>query len=149
MAFLEKRPNCLASVTRDSLVRHMRDSTFLTPAAAAERAGCGRTKIMKALSNRNLPGVRNNQGRWQIRPDDLDVWIKDNVSESVRVSDGDTVRDIEISALKAEVAMLRERVEDLKLDRDNWRQLVEKLSEANVEFRQPVTGLLARIFGRS
>lgn len=103
------------------------DSIILTPAQAAERARCGRTKIMKALKNKELYAVRNNKNRWQINSDDLDQWSQQNVAETARDTDADTIKDSEktdkISALEVEVKMLNERIDDLKEDRDAWREL--------------------------
>lgn len=118
-----------------------KDSIILTPAQAAERAGCGRTKIMKALKNKELYAVRNNKNRWQIDSADLDEWSQRNIEETVRVTDSATIEDSEktakISALSAEVSVLRERIDDLKEDRDSWRELALR----------PAPSLLERISG--
>lgn len=51
---------------------------------------------------------------------------------------------VEISALRAELAGVRDRLHDTQADRDRWRQQAERLAEA----RKPVIGFLGRLLGR-
>lgn len=53
--------------------------------------------------------------------------------------------DTEAAELRVENRMLRERLDELRDERDRWRDQAERLSESG----KPVTGILARIFGRS
>ena len=108
----------------------MTDSTFLTPAAAAKRAGCGRTKIMKAIENKALKAVRSNRNRWQIKSEDLEDWMTANIEETQSDSDADSQNDTEttvkITRLEAENEALKSRITELREDRDAWRAQAQK-----------------------
>jgi hypothetical protein len=110
----------------------------MTPAQAAERAGVSRWTIMRAIkigvsagNERKLPARRDNRNRWQIEPDDLDRWAA-HCAHSVRAQDDaqpaapvGTPLEAEVeelSRLRVEAGMLRERAETAERDRDAWRE---------------------------
>lgn len=117
-----------SALTGDSVADTLRDmprdttkTAFLTPAQAATRAGCGRTRVMKALHDKSLPASRDNQRRWQIDPADVDAWTADwpaPVSDTGAVSDpsrpNETVATLreEIAAVRATVVGLEARLAD-------------------------------------
>jgi len=95
--------------------------TFLTPAQAAQRAGCGRTRVSNALREGDLRGVRDNRGRWQIDPSDVDAWtatwratVSNSDASLSKKQPDDTVTTlyVEISAARAEISGLRDRIAD-------------------------------------
>lgn len=80
---------------------------------------------------RKLPARRDNRNRWQIEPNDLDQWAA-HCAHSVRAHD-DAQSDApvttpseteieELSRLRVEAGMLRERAEAAEQDRDAWRE---------------------------
>lgn len=100
---------------------------------------------MRALKNGNLLGIHGNRNRWQIDPDELDRWVTDRaVSDRPVTSHTDPV-SLRAVGLEVENAHLRERLDDLRADRDAWRAQAEKLAELSETRARP--GVLARIFG--
>lgn len=103
----------------------------LSPAAAAKRAGCGRTSIMRALDSKALKGTRDNLNRWKITPEDLDLWAKDRPghdrTHAVTVSDtdrdSDQVKPDDRLRALADLAAAEARLEELRtiIDRDDER----------------------------
>lgn len=130
--------------------------TLFTPAQAADHIGCGRTSIMRALSNKQLLGERDNRNRWKISLEALEEWAKNRPDSDRPQEDSDpvTVQDMtgqlreELAEARTEAKMLREQLEELKKDRDAWRNRSEKLDDRLAELSKPQTGLFARIFGR-
>lgn len=130
--------------------------TLFTPAQAADHIGCGRTSIMRALSNKQLLGERDNRNRWKISLEALEEWAKNRPDNDRTQEDSDpvTVQDMtgqlreELAEARTEAKMLREQLEELKKDRDAWRNRSEKLDDRLAELSKPQTGLFARIFGR-
>lgn len=122
-------------------------TTPLTPQQAADRAGCARSSIMRALSLGNLKASRNNLGHWLIDPAVLDDWLSMRSpvrhSPSIRIdtsvdtpsitldSSADTAlselrreRDearLEAAAMRAEAVQLRERLGEARSHMDDAR----------------------------
>lgn len=74
-----------------------------------------------------LVGVRGNNNRWTIAEDELEKWMSSGVhnrsSEQIPSQD-EKLRELHIavSVQGAQIKMLEERIEDLKQDRDLWRE---------------------------
>lgn len=125
----------------------------LTPKQAADRAGVGRTTVMRALERQELKAMRDNSGRWQISPDSLDDWVS---MRPIRAGDrqsprtmSDSDRDQELAAAKVEIATLKaqkdgleSRLSDAHAERDRLAGALDKALEAR-------RGFLERLFGRS
>lgn len=123
----------------------------LTPKQAADRAGCGRSSIMRALASGELPAIRDNKGRWKIDPGALDLWAgqrpvidrpeEEQDTEQVRSEPGILVR---LAAAETRAEMLSAQLDELRADRDAWRAQAEKLADSRATWP-----FLARIFRRS
>ena len=168
------------SIDPRSLYGHCRDMDRdsdrpLSPAAAAKRAGCGRTSIMRALDSKALQGTRDNLNRWKIAPEDLDLWAKDRPghdrTQAVTVPDTDRDSDRPDDHMKAlaNLAAAEARLEELRtiIDRDDDRYdaaiqrheaeierleskhaaEVERLNDRIDQLMQPRPTLLERISG--
>lgn len=110
----------------------------MTPAQAAQRAGVSRWTIMRAIKmdvaagdEQKLSARRDNRNHWQIEPDDLDAWrahcahsarAHDDAQANAPVSTLSETEIEELSRLRVEAGMLRERAEAAELDRDAWRE---------------------------
>lgn len=103
----------------------------LTPQQVADRAGCGRTRVVKALQKRELHATKDNLGRWHIAPEDADKWSSEYLTPRVRAATPrDAGRDTDavarIAALETETRMLSERIDEIAADRDAWRELATR-----------------------
>jgi hypothetical protein len=98
--------------------------SLVTGAAAC---GVNRTTILRAIKSGKISAERDAQGAWTIQPAELHrVFAALPVTEAVR----GTGQDGEIALLRtmldemrATVADLRRREDDLKADRDHWREV--------------------------
>ena len=124
--------------------------TVLTPNKAATHASVSRSAIMRAISSKSLKATRDNRNRWQIDLADLEAWAADRpvspnsdrpVSEGM--SDHDREQVAKMARLETENAQLRERMNELREDRDAWREQAERLASESRSI-----GIIERIFGR-
>lgn len=125
---------------------------FLTPAQAARRAGCGRTRVSNALREGNLQGIRDNRGCWQIDPKDVDAWVA-----TWRVAPGDTAASSRDSAvtlsqhqlsatLREDLAAARAEIQGLEARLKDRDREIERLDAALHAALAPRTSLLERLF---
>jgi len=118
---------------------------FLTYDEAATRLGIKPDSVRRRARARKWPRRQGNDGKTQVGiPADLgaDVGADMGADTPPGLPPG-APADTETAELRVENRMLRERLDELRSDRDAWREQAERLSEA----RQPV-GILGRIFGR-
>lgn len=138
---------------------------MLTTTEAQKRAGVSRPTLSRALKSGDLPGIRDNSGKWLIEEADLDAWS----GKRSRVHDERTVNAVyerekssEFERLNAEFKVLqadlaetrerlahaegqgaanRERIDDLTRERERLLSLLEA---------RPVhrPGFFARLFER-
>lgn len=97
---------------------------------AAERTGRGKPAILKAIQKGRISAKKNELGEWQIDPAELHrvyPMISGTVSGNGSGEREETSK--ETNALQREVEILREErrrdfdlIEDLRKDRDHWRQ---------------------------
>lgn len=120
---------------------------FLTPAQAAHRAGCGRTRVVKALHDKHLPAERDNRGRWRIDPDSVDTWAATwRATPSVTGADSDASHPAStVATLREDLAATRATVTGLEArlaDRDREIARLDAALRVALE-RRP--GLLERL----
>ncbi len=99
---------------------------------------------MRALKSGELRGERDNRNRWKITREEADRWAGQRPDNDRQMSGHDRPEpavNVDTTALETENKLLRERVEELRTDRDAWRRQAERLSEAR-------SGIFRRIFGR-
>jgi excisionase family DNA binding protein len=122
------------------------DRIFLSPRQAADRAGCGRSSIMRALSSGDLPAHRDNRNTWQIETEALDKWASDR---SGHIADNDRTEVADRSGQDrtpvpdrpetlARLAVAEARLADVTAERDRLAALLEKALE-------PRPGLIERL----
>lgn len=117
---------------------------FLTPEAAAKRAGVSRPTINRALKAHELLGRRDNRNRWQIATADLDAWANGHAAghDQFTTSGHDQQRDQleqarsdlatareDLAAATATISQLEARLTAAERDRDRWQGLAEKLAD--------------------
>lgn len=109
---------------------------FLTYDEAATRLGIKPDSVRRRARARKWPRRKGNDGKVKvgIPPDVLGADHPPGLPSG-------PPPDTEAAELRVENRMLRERLEELRDERDKWRDQAERLSE-------PRTGLISRIFGR-
>lgn len=139
------------------------NSKNLTTTQAANRAGVSRPTISRALKNAEIQAIRDNSGRWIITPEAVDAWKDDratvhtvqrsnSVHSAPEVAENEQIERLKadiaatreaMARLEGEAAMNKERLADLGADRDQWRQMAERLSD-----RKTNIGFWNRFFGK-
>lgn len=123
--------------------------TMLTPKQAADRTGCGRSSIMRALAAGHLKATRDNSGRWLIDANAADDWAsmrpQDRPSPVITTepekNDRTPIPVTDSAETLARLAVAEARLTDALAERDRWRALAERLSE-------PRPSIWTRIFNR-
>jgi hypothetical protein len=115
----------------------------LSPRQAATRAGCGRSSIMRALTSGHLRATRGNDGSWQITPEALDDWL--SMRSPARISPDQTEDrpagpdPNHLAEAQTRAAVAEARLADALADRDHWREMALRLSEARPVDPVPVS----------
>jgi hypothetical protein len=96
----------------------------LSPAAAGKHVGLTKQSVMKAIRSGRLSATRDAKGEWQIEPVELfRVWPAVNqdtgkVAPEVHAGNPPGGDDI--------VAILKAQLDDIRADRDHWREAAER-----------------------
>lgn len=108
---------------------------FLTYDEAADRLGIKPDSVRRRARARKWPRRKGNDGKAQvgIPPDALGADDPPGPPP-----------DTEAAELRVENRMLRERLDELREERNRWRDQAERLAET----RKPVAGIFGRIFRR-
>jgi hypothetical protein len=107
----------------------------LTAREAGERVGKTRQAIIKAIKKGTISAAKDDSGEWRIEPVELfRIYppvppVDDNQPATETASD--------TGGLQREIAMLRERVDDLVEDRDHWRAQAEQAMRLLTDQRPP------------
>lgn len=118
----------------------------LSPHQAAKLIGVSRSTIMRALADKSLFAGRDNRNRWLIDLDALKRWADDrenNQDWSRTVLTADQDMSSELAAAKVEIRLLREQLDDIRADRDAWREQTDRLT-SNSRSSRP--SIIDRIF---
>lgn len=123
----------------------------LTLGQAALQAGKSKPTILKALKTGRMSAVKVGN-EWQIEPAELfrvypqTTTVNTNNSRLVNPPDN----TIEIAVLEAKLEAAQQQIEDLKSDRDAWRNQANLLLAAPPQTppQKERTGFLAALFGR-
>nr|CRY96463.1 hypothetical protein [uncultured prokaryote] len=107
------------------------NNDYLTAEQAAERARVSRPTISRALKYGDLAGLRDNRGRWAIKPDDVDAWVD--------------LRSLAHNAQRAERESSAddERVEQLRSELSTAREALARAEGENVANKDRIADLLA------
>lgn len=114
---------------------------------------------MNAIEAHKLQASRNNKNHWQITEDDLEKWMEGRdrppspAGESTTESSSDTSSEttemrVEINRLQVELKATCEQLDEVRVDRDAWRDQAQDLARRPAS-TEPRKGLLARIFGNA
>lgn len=99
----------------------------LTLGMAAKHAGRAKGTLSKALNNGQISGEKDDKGRWQIDPAELQRWVEANpFQKPLEVDDTTPIETPKNtngnSALAVEVKLLREQIERMDKDRADERE---------------------------
>lgn len=127
----------------------------MTLSEAAAWAGKGRPAILKALQKGTITGRKDEGGQWRIDPAELArVYGPGTTQDGSRVVPGSTLdiaQDIagEIAAKDRELALLREMLaevrnerDDVRQDRNRWREQAERQTLLLTHQQQPAPAAL-------
>ncbi len=111
----------------------------LTLGQAAKHAGRAKGTMSKALTNGQISAEKDDKGRWQVDPSELQRWMDANPLLNTPKNQDTTPTEtpenpIENSALSTEVKMLREQMEKLEAIHERERQtLVSQVEDLKTE----------------
>lgn len=103
----------------------------LSPAEAAKHVGLTKQSVIKAIRSGRLSAVKNASGGWSIEPVELfRVWPavnQDRGKVALQVDTGLPPENNEVvAALKGQIELLRSQLDDVRMDRNHWRQIAER-----------------------
>ena len=107
----------------------------LTLGQAAKHAGRAKGTLSKALNNGQITGGKDDKGRWQIDPSELQRWMDANPLQNTDENQDTTPSETQEnpsgnSALEVEVKMLREQMAEIRSLNERERQVLLDQIEA-------------------
>lgn len=101
----------------------------LTLGQAAKHAGRAKGTLSKALNNGQISGEKDDKGRWQIDPSELQRWMDANPLQNISENQDATPQEAQEnpsgnSALEVEVKMLREQMAEIRSMNERERQVL-------------------------
>lgn len=115
---------------------------------AAKKVGKSIPTITRAIKNGKLTAKPRDKGGWIIEASELfRVWPAiSNDSDVTPSMLGSETRN-ETSALRREVELLREMLDEVKTDRDSWREQANKITALIEDQSGNKRGFWARLVG--
>jgi hypothetical protein len=118
----------------------------ITLREASEKVGVTRQTLMKAIKTGRVSGQKSDNGEWHIEPVELfRVWppVK-GVQQPLQVD----LTDSDITSLQAENTRLQAQIEELRAERNAWREQAQRLVLTD-QRSAPKLSLWSRMRGRS
>lgn len=100
---------------------------YLTLGQAAKEAGVSKSTVSKALKSGKLSYVSKTSAGYEIDPAELFRVFPKKPQEPVTDEQRATPQET-ATADRREIEMLREQLEDVKADRDAWREQAQRLA---------------------
>jgi len=119
----------------------------MTLSEAAAWTGKGRPAILKALQKGTITGRKDESGQWRIDPAELArVYRPGNTQDGSKMVPGSTLdiaqeiagKDRELALLREMLAEVRGERDDVRQDRDRWREQAETQTRLLIHHQQPV-----------
>ena len=122
---------------------------------AARAVGRRKSTIYNAIKTGKVSGEKDHKGRWKILKGELHrVYPEVSLNEQENVQTGNHETDNELIEIRVKVKILEEQLarereinEDLKEDRNHWRDQAERASLLLTDQRPKKKTVLNRIFG--
>jgi excisionase family DNA binding protein len=122
---------------------------MLTAKQAAEETGRSKEGILKAIKSGRLSASKDGNGQWRIDPAELFRVYPDTASGASNYAAAHLQEHAQYKAenelLRQQIARMESTVEDLRKDRDHWRQQATALL---TDQRPRAGGFWSRLFGR-
>ena len=105
----------------------------LTPNQAAKKLGISRRTIMRAIEQHKIHAIRDNRNQWQIDDADIAHWVRSEHAQPIAQATlipAHPIHEMQmrIAVLEAELKAATSIIDDLKKDRDAWREQIQNLS---------------------
>jgi hypothetical protein len=92
-------------------------------ATAAAACGVNKSTILRAIKNGKISATKDDNGQWQIQPAELHRTYPPCSDEGTETQhDATPVLAAQIAGLKEVADLLRAQLEDVREDRDRWRE---------------------------
>jgi len=103
----------------------------LSPSEAAKHVGLTKQSVIKAIRSGRLSAIKDASGGWSIEPVELfRVWPavnQDRGKVTPQIDAGLPPENNEVvAALKGQIELLRSQLDDVRVDRNHWRQIAER-----------------------
>ena len=103
---------------------------------AAAAAGVNKSTVLRALQTGKVSATRNEHGQWLIEPAELHRVYPPAAADNRKVkAAGDDAHQADLAqanqraaVAEVEVNLLRGTIEDLRRDRDSWREQAQRLA---------------------
>ena len=127
----------------------------MTLSEAAAWAGKGRPAILKALQKGTITGRKDEGGQWRIDPAELArVYRPGTTQDRSSVVPGSTLdidreaqetagKDRELALMREMLAEVRNERDDVRQDRDRWREQAEAQTRLLTHQQQPAPAALS------
>lgn len=120
----------------------------LSATQAAKKVGKSVPTITRAIKNGRLSAKPRNKGGWIIEASELfRVWPAISNGSDVTQLKLRSATHNETSALQIEVELLREMLDEVKTDRDSWREQANKITTLIEDQSAKPRGFWARLKG--
>lgn len=126
-----------------------------TLAEAAKATGTNKTTILRAIKAGRVSGSKDEFGAWHVEPAELHriyppVELRSDASAAATpqyAAPDAVVLDSNITALRETAELLRTQLEDIRKDRDHWRDQAQTITRQLVDARPPKRAWWRRIAG--
>jgi hypothetical protein len=102
---------------------------------AADAAGVNKSTVLRAIQAGKVSATRNEHAQWLIEPAELRVYPPATEGNRKLKGDGNDSHQSELAEVtrraalaELEVNLLRGTIEDLRRDRDSWREQAQRLA---------------------
>jgi DNA-binding MurR/RpiR family transcriptional regulator len=117
-----------------------------TLAEAAKATGTNKTTILRAIKSGKVSGTKDEQGTWLVEPAELHRVYPPAELRSAAGSDAThryappvaPAMDAQIAALRDTAELLRTQLDDVRKDRDHWRDQAQAVTRQLADARAPV-----------
>lgn len=126
---------------------------FYTLGEAAKATQKSKSTLSKAIKNGKISATKQSDGTFKIDPSELHRVFPKRNSETVSIEQSDTSmkhdgNTIEVAVLRAKLKAAEQQIDDIKEDRDHWRQQANRLLSAPHNNAQHSNGFFRRLFVR-